>query len=151
MKKLTTKQAKVKATALHSLIVRARGVCERCGAMCSCPQRPEKHTSECRLQCAHIVSRRYDRTRTLEANGMCLCSGCHYTLTNDPLAHVRFVDARIGAAAHEALDEKARPTSGQRFDWHAELARLEAVFAEVCAAGYARSPFGDTNLQETPQ
>lgn len=64
---------------LFSLVVRAdRKMCERCA------------TRE-RLQCAHIVSRRYRATRFTEANAFCLCAGCHHWGHMNPLEFEDFV------------------------------------------------------------
>lgn len=61
---------KGKATKLHSLVVRARGACERCGS-----------TSQ--LECAHIIGRNAVGDpdgvwlRVNPDNAWCLCSSCH--------------------------------------------------------------------------
>lgn len=100
---------KGKATRLHAEIVRARGRCERCGSVD-------------RLQCAHIVSRRYNATRTDLANAWCLCARCHLALTHDPLAHVEFAIATLGEHGYRQLRDRAH--AGARIDWQAEADRL---------------------------
>lgn len=115
--------AKGKATRLHSLIVRARGRCERCG-----DTRPDT------LQCAHIVKRVFAHTRTDEANAFCLCASCHRHLENEPFEFVAFVVSRIGEAEYERLRTKAREGVNRKFDWNAEAARLEAVWKQMEAA-----------------
>jgi hypothetical protein len=110
--------AKAKATKLHSLLVRSRGMCQRCG---------ERDYSK--LQCAHIVSRRFSATRTDENNAWCLCARCHMHLTTWPNEHVAFAWATHGEDGYAALREKAlsnlRPWKPA--DWQAEVERLEAL------------------------
>lgn len=115
-KKSSAKAAKVKATKLHSLIVRARGACEHCGA-----------TSN--LQCAHIVSRRYSATRTDLTNAVCLDAKCHMHFTEWPLEFGLFVNDHIGQSAYEALKRKAEASAP--VDWPAEAQRLELVWKSV--------------------
>lgn len=61
-----------------------------------------------RIQCAHIVSRRYHATRWTLGNAVALCSGCHVRFTNDPLAWDAWVDERIGVDAYLELKRIAR-------------------------------------------
>lgn len=129
------KGAKGKATKLHSLIVRARRSCEACGYTCPCPTFPERHTVDCRLQCAHIIGRSRPRTRTAIDNGVALCASDHSRFTAEPILWARWVDEHCGPAHGDILLARANDTSGQRFDWDAELARLEPIWAEVVAAG----------------
>lgn len=106
--------AKAKATKLHSLIVRAPGRCQRCGA-----------TSN--LQCAHIIRRTYSATRTDEANGWCLCARCHFRLDTNPDEFMVFVHDTIGLDEFDRLKRKALDGVGQKFDWEVELERLRGV------------------------
>jgi 5-methylcytosine-specific restriction endonuclease McrA len=76
-----------------SMIVRSVGVCASCG------------TSE-RLQCAHVVSRRYLGVRYSIDNAMCLCAACHLRYTHRPLEWEQFVISRMGEPA--LLDIKRR-------------------------------------------
>lgn len=109
---------KGKASRLHSLVVRSRGKCERCG---------EQDYSK--LQCAHIVGRAYSATRTDELAAWCLCASCHRYLTNWPHEHVAFAHATIGEAAFDALVQKARsnPRPWLPAMWLAECERLTAL------------------------
>jgi len=115
-RRASAKAAKAKATALHSKIVRARGACECCGKTLS-------------LQCAHIVSRRYARTRTRLDNAFCLCAGCHMHFTEWPMEFAEFVVNRIGAEKYAELRTDAHGTS--KVDWADEVTRLEAVWNEI--------------------
>jgi hypothetical protein len=108
---------KGKATRLHSQIVRARGACENCGT-----------TSQ--LQCAHIVTRRRNATRTDLANAFALCARCHLTFTHNPFQWTDWVDAKIGRDARQAIERrsidpafKAKPAF-----WKAEVERLTAIW-----------------------
>lgn len=104
-----------KATRLHSLVVRARGACERCG-------RTET------LQAAHIISRRFAATRTDETNAWCLCAGCHRRLTEHPDEHMHFVAQTIGMDQFDVM--KAKALSGVHAKpafWEAEVERLTAL------------------------
>ncbi len=98
------KGAKARADKYFSLIVRSRGRCERCGS-----------TDYSRLQCAHIVSRRFSATRCDEINAAALCGACHLRLTNEPYEHVAFAIGRLGEAAYAEL--RARALAGGKQDW----------------------------------
>lgn len=111
-------RAKDRATKLHSELVRARGACECCG-------RTEN------LQAAHIISRRYARTRTRLDNAFCLCAKCHMHFTEWPVSFGRFVTSQIGRAKYDELREYA--LSGTKVDWVAELGRLQAIAHESAA------------------
>ncbi len=86
------KGLKAKATKLHSQVVRARGECERCG---------ERDYSK--LQCAHIVPRRYSLTRCDPTAAWCLCAGCHLKTTEWASMHMELVDATIGRERFDSL------------------------------------------------
>lgn len=101
-------------TQLHSKIVRARGRCLKCGE-----QDPTK------LQCAHIISRRYSHTRTDEDNAFCLCAKCHFYFTVSPVEFAKFVFEQIGEDAYEALLRKSQLTT--KMDWTQEKERLRQV------------------------
>lgn len=112
---------KAAATKLHSLIVRSRGRCERCG-----------DTNYSKLQCAHIIRRRYSSTRTDESAAWALCWTCHDRVDNHPDDFMLLVEQTIGLDAYFALKAKAeRPT---KVDWQAERARLKALLQELEAA-----------------
>lgn len=85
---------KGKATKLHSLAVRARGRCERCG-------------SAANLQAAHIIPRRYNATRVDPTNAWCLCAGCHLRTTEWASEHMALVERTIGLEAFEVLRVRA--------------------------------------------
>ncbi len=111
---------KRKATVEHSLYVRERdGACVRCG------------TTSGRLQCAHIISRRYAATRTDEGNAYTLCATCHRRLTEWPHEHVAFFTAQLGSwEAYQALIEKAnagKDTIMRADFWQGEIDRLAAA------------------------
>jgi hypothetical protein len=105
-------RAKDKATKLHSVLVRARGACERCG-------RTEN------LQCAHIISRRYSHTRCRLDNAFCLCAGCHIYLTQHPLSMANFVKKEIGINGYMELKSISQRT--EKVDWLEQLEFLRSI------------------------
>lgn len=109
---------KGKATRLHSLIVRSRGRCEKCG---------ERDYSK--LQAAHIITRKYSATRTDETNAWCLCARCHRRLTDFPREHSHFITDTIGSEAYEVLRERAETVT--KMNWTDELARLKERAKEL--------------------
>lgn len=106
--------AKNKATKLHSELVRARGFCECCG-----------ESDPTKLQCAHIISRRYAHTRTRLDNAFCLCAKCHFHFTEWPLEFHTFVVAKIGIDSYMELKSLAQQSG--KVDWLVELERLRAI------------------------
>lgn len=121
MSNLYGKGPKGKATRLHSLVVRAAGVCARCGTM-----------DYGRLQCAHIVPRRYTATRTDETAAWCLCAGCHLVTTEHAHEHMDLVDRTIGRDRFDELMMRAR--AGQKSSasyWLGECSRLQALLDEI--------------------
>jgi hypothetical protein len=116
------KGARGKATRLHSLLVRTRAgfICERCGA--------SKETSQ--LQCAHIVSRHYAATRTLESNAFCLCASCHCFFGKWPVEFGIFVLDRLGEECYNALKARALEGRSETPDWEAEVDRLQRLLDE---------------------
>lgn len=115
---------KAEATRLHSVIVRSRGYCENCGQAWL--------STGSKLECAHIVSRRFSRTRTRQDNAFCLCSRCHLRFTEWPLEFAEFVLSKIGQERYDALVAEAH--SMEKFDWYDELDRLRAVAADLGVA-----------------
>lgn len=116
---------KAEATALHSRIVRSRGECENCGQ--------QWRSTGSKLECAHIVSRRYSRTRTRVDNAFCLCSRCHMRFTEWPLEFAAFVTAKIGSQNYEALVADAHAPG--KVDWFDENDRLRALAADLGVDG----------------
>lgn len=105
---------KGKATRMHSLIVRARGVCARCG---------ERDYSK--LQCAHAIPRRYSATRTNTDAAWALCASCHLRTTEHADEHMALVDATIGRAEFDRLKEAAMTPT--KMDWKGEVERLTEI------------------------
>lgn len=103
-----------KATKLHSKIVREKRVCECCG-----------ENGYRKLQCAHIISRKYSATRTKEENAFCLCARCHRYFSDWPVEFAEFVLKMIGEEKYEEL--KALATSGEQVDWEREYGRLRTI------------------------
>lgn len=117
------KGPKGKATRLHSLVVRTRGRCERCD-----------QTDYSKLQCAHIIPRRYAATRTDEQAAWCLCAACHMRLTENPDEHMALVAETIGMERFYEL--KARAERGVKTSaafWQAEIERLSRLLGEEAA------------------
>lgn len=110
------KGPKGKATRLHSLVVRKRGRCQRCG-------------STANLQCAHIIGRKFSATRTDENNAWCLCASCHARFTDHPDEHMAFVAETIGMDAFDVLKRKALDNSRpwRESMWQEEVDRLQAI------------------------
>ena len=71
-----------RADKLFSEKIRRDACCRNCGA-------------SWRLQCAHIVSRRYNATRWSTDNAVCLCQKCHMKFTYDPLGWEEWVEERF--------------------------------------------------------
>src|SRR5687768_5366455 len=101
------------------MIVRSRGRCENCG--------DDWRTTGSKLECAHIISRRYANTRTMEANAFCLCSRCHMRFTEWPLEFAAFVVEQIGQDYYDQLQALAHDP--RKMDWYDELERLRTVWA----------------------
>ena len=73
-----------KADRLFSLAIRERDgwACRHCG-------------STYLVQCAHIISRRYNATRWSLDNAVCLCAKHHMKWTHDPLGWEDWVEERF--------------------------------------------------------
>lgn len=103
-----------KADRLFAELVRSRGRCERCG-------------STLRLECAHIISRRYNATTHDERNAWCLCNKCHQAMTHRHEEHMAFVRDTIGMDAYWELYRKAQAgVKVSKGYWLAEIERLKA-------------------------
>lgn len=116
------KGVKGRADKLFSLVVRSRGRCQRCGS-----------TQE--LQCAHILGRSRNATRTDEANAWALCRSCHLTTTHRLEEHMQLVVDTIGMDAFWEL--KAKAEAGVKVNdayWLAECVRLTALLKQGDAA-----------------
>ncbi len=110
-----------KADALFSKLVRSSGVCVGCG---------ERDYSK--LQCCHVVSRRYSATRTDIANAVVGCWVCHRRWTDHPDEWMDFVATHIGLAEYLRLKQKA--LEGGKFGktfWEAEVVRLKELLKEA--------------------
>lgn len=107
-----------RATRLHSLIVRARGRCARCGSV-----------DPTKLQCAHIIKRRFSATRCDLRNAWCLCASCHFRLETHPDEHMAFVAQTIGMELFDELKALALagPAMSSRLFWRAEVDRLRSI------------------------
>lgn len=112
------KGAKAKADRLFSLIIRARGACEACGATAN-------------LQCAHIVSRRFSHTRCDEENAFCLCAGCHHHFTDHPVEFAEFV-LRERGDTYPAVYLRSQATG--KVDWFQVAVRLQERWNSLQAA-----------------
>jgi len=86
-----------KADRLFSVAIRERDgwACRHCG-------------STYRVQCAHIISRRYDAVRWSMDNAVCLCAAHHMKFTHDPLGWEDWVDERFGPGRLVQLKLRAR-------------------------------------------
>jgi len=94
MKKPSKSTLRNKLDRICSLIVRARGKCERCG---------EKRYEQ--LQCCHIFSRIYNATRWLLENLLCLCASCHFFFHKNPVLFGEWVIKYLGEEKYENLKE----------------------------------------------
>lgn len=112
------KGAKGLATKLHSLIVRSRGACQKCG-----------ESTYSKLQCAHIITRTFSAIRTDERNAWCLCARCHFRVDTHADEKMALVDETIGREEFDRLKAKTHPPT--KMDWEAEVERLTAVWAEI--------------------
>lgn len=84
-----------KLDTLFSRIVRMKGRCSYCG-------------KDQRLQCAHIISRKYHQIRWDLNNAIPLCSSCHVRFTFDPLGWELYIERSFGKEYYLALREKAQ-------------------------------------------
>ena len=124
MRKPTRTQLRNKADLLYSKHIRAIGYCEAAGATMA------NGDIECspKLECAHIISRGYNWTRTFfdddgNRNAVCLCSKHHRWFTANPVEWGRWVEENIGADVYEEILRRSQRR--EKFDWESELARLE--------------------------
>jgi len=109
-----TQTAKNKSDRLFSKHVRSLGWCQNCG-----------ESDYTKLQCAHWISRRYSWTRTYSDNAFCLCAKCHRLFTDHPTEFSRWAINQRGEATYQTILERSQTRT--KFDWHAELERLESL------------------------
>lgn len=109
------------ADILFSKIVRARGKCERCGG-------PGPH------ECAHIVRRRFLRTRWEYDNAWCLCRPCHRTVDEDEMAFAELARNTVGVQRCYELRRMAHDTSTPKPNRAEVRARLRADLATILEA-----------------
>lgn len=121
MSSIYGKGKKAKATRLHSLVVRSRGLCERCGTQ-----------DTTKLQAAHIVPRRYSVTRCDPEAAWALCAGCHLRTTEHADEHMALVEATIGLDRFWELKRAAEAgVKANDAYWQGWIDRLEPLLAEV--------------------
>lgn len=119
--------AKSTADRYWSLIVRARGKCERCGDTTG------PH------QAAHIIRRRFVGDpdgiglRTNLDNGVCMCHLCHRIVDEDPIEMTALVEQTIGLAKYlELMSVKnGRHRGWRESDWVRERDRLREMWKEL--------------------
>jgi len=67
------------------------------------------------LQTAHIVGRKYAKTRTDFRNAFSLCAGCHRFFTDNPLQFSRFVSDTWARDYYDEVYELAQTI--EKMDW----------------------------------
>lgn len=103
-------RARKRADTHFSKVVRALGLCQNCGRTGDASD----------FQCAHILRRRYSRTRVVQDNAWCLCPPCHYRVDTDPSAFMFLVERTIGVDRYKELYELAHDDTAPKVDWPAE-------------------------------
>ena len=96
MRKPTKKSLTRRLDAECSRIVRARGMCWKCG------KDDYKH-----LETAHIFSRKNRSVRWDLDNMLCSCDGCHFWSHQNPLLFAEFVKEYLGNYKYQQLKLKA--------------------------------------------
>lgn len=114
------KGLKREATALHSIVTRMYGACERCGK-----------ENGVQLQCAHINSRRFNSTRTLLINAYCLCAGCHRYYTDHPREFSRFITTTWHQELYDDVFSMARATTAIKTNWQDRVDFLKEMQHEI--------------------
>lgn len=113
MAKLKTyKGAKAKADKIFSEVIRSQGYCESCGGT---------HY----LQTAHIISRRFNATRTDTRNAFCLCASCHRFYTDHPRNFSRFISTTWAGDMYDELFELKQIV--KKVDWQERVEFLTKV------------------------
>jgi len=97
-----------KTKKLYAEWVRSYGICEYTG------QRPTT-----RLECAHIISRKYSRTHCDPRNTFCIDASQHRYFTTHPLDFASWVLSTECGKYVDIVREKANQTR-PKFDWYQE-------------------------------
>lgn len=116
----TAKGAKGSCDRYWQRIIKRDQTCERCGMGGS------------RFDAAHIIPRRFAKTRTDERNGWCLCPTCHYKVDNFADEHQALVERTIGTLVYDELKQIALDTR-RKMDWDSERDRLRELCRELAA------------------
>ena len=109
---------KKKCIVLHSKIIRSAGECRLCGKSYY-PQ----------LDCAHLISRRFNATVSDLRNGVCLCKTCHWRtgIFADEMGSL--IEDTIGWDVYQEIKELAQ--SKAKVNWKEELERLTKVALDL--------------------
>lgn len=121
MSNIYGKGARGTATKLQSAIIRTWGKCESCGSTIA-------------IQCAHIIGRKYNRTRTDLNNAFCLCGHCHAIFTDFPMRFAAFVKQTIGTAKFRSLEQAALRYAANPFpkiDWKYRVEFLKDILTKI--------------------
>lgn len=92
-----------KLDTIFSKKIRERGACQFCG-------------STSFLNCAHIISRKYQQVRWDKDNARVLCAKCHRNAHDNPLWFADKIFDDIGKQAYYELLEKSRQTKKLFFE-----------------------------------
>jgi len=122
-----SKGDKAKADRLFSLAIRSHGRCENC-----------QKSSGVQLQCAHIMSRRYSKTRCDLRNAFCLCAGCHIYFTANPVAFGQFVSKTWANEHFELIQKRAYDVMGNKTDWMERCTFLQPIVDGTISLDEAR-------------
>lgn len=118
MPKLKTyKGAKAKADKLFSEAIRSVGYCEAEGYGDK-PCTPQ-------LQCMHIISRRFNSTRTDTRNGMAGCAAHHRYFTDHPREFSHFITDTWASQYYDQIYAKSQIS--QKIDWQARIDLLKRI------------------------
>ena len=124
------KGAKAKADKLFSEVIRSIGRCEDCG-------------STRYLQCAHIISRRFNSTRCDTRNAFSLCASCHRKYTDFPREFSKFITRTWAQDYYDFILVKARdPKAGKYVDWDERIEFLTKIKTGEMTLGQARDREG---------
>jgi len=115
MKKVTKTSLKRKLDKEVSRIVRARGVCARCG----------RGAEAVTLQCSHIIGRTHLGTRWSLDNCFALCIKCHlYWWHREPLQAAEWAKEYLGELKYNELLRQATAIKQWTVDELQELLKL---------------------------